>query len=102
MTKDEILFAIQEVVAHAGGEWPDTAGEPEVLRRVKMLARMAASHGEAQAGVLEDAARWHWMAEYIVGTRTDLDDEIIASATVDELRKLVDADLAARKQGATK
>ena len=50
--------------------------------------------------VQEDAARWHWMAEYIVGTRTDLDDEIIASATVDELRKLVDADLAARKQGA--
>lgn len=50
MTKDEILFAIQEVVAHAGGEWPDTAGEPEVLRRVKMLARMAASHGQAPAG----------------------------------------------------
>ena len=54
----------------------------------------------AQAdSVLEDAARWHWMAEYIVGTRTDLDDELIASATVYELRKLVDADLAARKQG---
>ena len=52
MTKDEILFAIQEVVAHAGGEWPDTAGEPEVLRRVKMLARMAASHGQAPASVL--------------------------------------------------
>ena len=60
---------------------------------------LRASHGQAPAGVLEDAARWHWMAEYIVGTRTDLDDEIIASATVDELRKLVDADLAARKQG---
>ena len=53
----------------------------------------------APAGVLEDAARWHWMAEYLVGTRTDLDDELIASATVDELSKLVDADLAARKQG---
>ena len=50
----------------------------------------------APAGVLEDAARWHWMAEYIVGTRTELDDELIASATVDELSKLVDADLAAR------
>ena len=54
---------------------------------------------QAADSVLEDAARWHWMAEYIVGTRTDLDDEIIASATVDELRKLVDAYLAARKQG---
>ena len=56
----------------------------------------------AQAdSVLEDAARWHWMAEYIVGTRTELDDALIASASVDDLRKLVDADLAARKQGAT-
>ena len=54
---------------------------------------------QAPAGVLEDAARWHWMAEYVVGTRTDLDDELIASATVDELRKLVDDDLVARKQG---
>ena len=53
----------------------------------------------APAEVLEDAARWHWMAGYIVGTRTDLDDELIACPTVDELRKLVDADLAARKQG---
>ena len=53
----------------------------------------------APARVLEDAARWHWMAGYIVGTRTDLDDELIACPTVDELRKLVDADLAARKQG---
>lgn len=56
---------------------------------------------QAADSMQEDAARWHWMAEYIVGTRTDLDDELIASATVDELRKLVDADLATRKQGAT-
>jgi len=48
MTKDEILFAIQEVVAHAGGDWPDVAGEPEVLRRVKMLARMAANRYEVR------------------------------------------------------
>lgn len=59
----------------------------------------ASTPQSAPAGVLEDAARWHWMAEYIVGARTDLDDELIACPTVDELRKLVDADLAARKQG---
>lgn len=59
----------------------------------------ASTPQSAPAGVLEDAARWHWMAEYIVGTRTDLDDDLVASATVDELRKLVDADLATRKQG---
>ena len=43
-----------------------------------------------------DAALWHWLAEYLVGTRTDLDDEIVASETVNDLRKLVEA---ARKQG---
>ena len=48
---------------------------------------------------LEDAACWHWLAEYLVGTRTDLDDEIVASETVNDLRKLVKA---AIKQGATK
>ena len=48
--------------------------------------------------VQEDAARWHWMAEYLVGTRTDLDDEIVASETVNDLRKLVEA---AIKQGAS-
>ena len=51
----------------------------------------------AQAdGVQEDAALWHWLAEYLVGTRTDLDDEIVASETVNDLRKLVKA---AIKQG---
>ena len=46
--------------------------------------------------VLEDAALWHWLAEYLVGPRTDLDDEIVASETVNDLRKLVKA---AIKQG---
>ena len=49
--------------------------------------------------VLEDAACWHWIAEYLVGTRTDLDDEIVASETVNDLRKLVKA---AIKQGEKK
>ena len=49
--------------------------------------------------VQEDAACWHWLAEYLVGTRTDLDDEIVASETVNDLRKLVKA---AIKQGASR
>ena len=60
---------------------------------------LRASHGQASApadSVQEDAALWHWLAEYLVGTRTDLDDEIVASETVNDLRKLVEA---ARKQG---
>ena len=46
--------------------------------------------------VQEDAALWRWLAEYLVGTRTDLDDEIVACETVNDLRNLVEA---AIKQG---
>ena len=61
---------------------------------------VASVSAQAADSVLEDAALWHWLAEYLVGTRTDLDDEIVACETVNDLRKLVDAALAARKQGA--
>ena len=61
--------------------------------------RLVGDTAQAADSVQRDAARWHWMAEYIVGTRTDLDDGIVASETVNDLRKLVDADRAARKQG---
>ena len=52
----------------------------------------------AQAdSVLEDAARWQWLADYLIGERTDLDEGIVACATIDALRQFADA---ARKQGA--
>ena len=60
-------------------------------------ARTAIAARAPADSVLEDAALWHWLAEYLVGTRTDLDDEIVASETVNDLRKLVKA---AIKQGA--
>ena len=72
--------------------WPDAL-------RVKYMADeirdLRAARAPAQ-GVQEDAACWHWLAEYLVGTRTDLDDEIVASETVNDLRKIVEA---AIKQG---
>jgi len=55
-----------------------------------------AASARAADSVLEDAALWHWLAEYLVGARTDLDDEIVACETVNDLRKLVEA---AIKQG---
>ena len=61
-------------------------------------ARTAIAASAPADSVQEDAALWHWLAEYLVGTRTDLDDEIVASETVNDLRKLVKA---AIKQGAT-
>ena len=51
------------------------------------------------APVAEDAANWHWLASYLVGPRTDLDDEIVASESVNDLRKLVSA-ACARAQAA--
>lgn len=56
-----------------------------------------ASRGAAQAAPApvaedaEDAANWKWLAAYLVGPRTDRDDEIVASESVNALRKLVSA-----------
>ena len=52
---------------------------------------------QAADSVLEDAARYRWLADYLVGDLTDLDDEIVACKSVYDLSKVVDA---ARKQGA--
>ena len=52
---------------------------------------------QAADSVLEDAARWQWLADYLIGERTDLDEGIVACATIDALRQFADA---ARKQGA--
>ena len=71
--------------------------DPESFQYLKQDLQALIFAARAPADSLqEDAARWHWLAEYLVGTRTDLDDEIVASETVNDLRKLVDA---ARKQG---
>ena len=86
----------------SGAPAPPPECETEAEKRAFAFGWFKALESERMKAesVQEDAARWHWMAEYIVGARTDLDDDLIASATVDELRKLVDADLATRKQGA--
>ena len=68
---------------------------PGTIEKPLYIAAPPAARTPAD-GVQEDAALWHWLAEYLVGTRTDLDDEIVASETVNELRKLVEA---AIKQG---
>ena len=81
------------------GEWINDAGRIKWLMwRVQDLEAKLAARAPADS-VLEDAALWHWLAEYLVGTRTDLDDEIVASKTVNDLRKLVKA---AIKQGEKK
>ena len=65
-------------------------------RRLIDSALAELAQAEQADSVQEDAALWRWLAEYLVGTRTDLDDEIVASETVNDLRKLVKA---AIKQG---
>ena len=69
---------------------------PSQLADSFRIGWMACRELAQAASVQEDAACWHWLAEYLVGTRTDLDDEIVASETVNDLRKLVEA---AIKQG---
>ena len=73
-----------------------TSREAEIALLKKALLE-AETAPQPSPAAQEDAACWHWLAEYLVGTRTDLDDEIVASETVNDLRKLVEA---AIKQGA--
>ena len=86
---------------------PDEQEEFDFMKRMLVNAFTAFTHdvktapqpsptAQAAESAQEDAALWHWLAEYLVGTRTDLDDEIVASETVNDLRKLVEA---ATKQG---
>lgn len=67
------------------------AGEAEESE----FLRVVAAHAPTDS-VLEDAARWQWLADYLTGERTDLDEGIVACATIDALRQFADA---ARKQG---
>ena len=71
---------------------PSRFGSPEL--QAMIIARCVEK--DQADSVQEDAALWHWLAEYLVGARTDLDDEIVASETVNDLIQLVKA---AIKQG---
>ena len=44
----------------------------------------------------EDAARWRFIADYLVGSRTEFDDAIVACINVNDLCTVIDT---ARKQG---
>ena len=86
-------------ITHEGQYPEEVAYGPQIMmdRLGKWLGKYFAQAEQADR-VQEDVACWHWLAEYLVSTRTDLDDEIVASETVNDLRKLVEA---AIKQGAT-
>jgi hypothetical protein len=58
----------------------------------------AANAPEAPMAI--NAARWHWIANYLVGDRADLDDAIVGCETVDDLTAVVDAAMAAQKGSA--
>ena len=82
------LVAISEAIA----DQDDRAAQAMLREILKAPQPSPAAQGDAL-----DATRWHWLAEYLVGPRTDLDDEIVASETVNDLRKLVDAARAAQE-----
>ena len=98
---DTLQMAEHETVTEALAllaKWGQPAAEPSRFGSPELQALIIARCVEKDQAdsVQEDAACWHWLAEYLVGTRTDLDDEIVASETVNDLRKLVEA---AIKQG---
>lgn len=43
---------------------------------------------------LSNAARWTWLVNYLIGSHTDKDDDIVACETVSQLRVLVDIAIA--------
>ena len=49
---------------------------------------------------LSNAARWTWLVNYLIGSRTDMDDGIVACETVSQLCVLVDIAIAAQQGGA--
>ena len=98
------IKTLEEAIAHAEDKAKGTsacamehAKLAAWLTELQLLRAARTAPGQADS-VQEDAALWHWLAEYLVGTRTDLDDEIVACETVNDLRKLVEA---AIKQGAS-
>lgn len=48
----------------------------------------------------KDAERYLFLADYLVGTRCDLDDEIVACSTVGEISEVIDAAMSSQKGGA--
>ena len=73
--------------------------------RVQMLGQFArdvnsrrVTELEAQlAAVQQDAERWQFFADYMVSTRTDLDDEIVGCDSVQKMARVLDAARAAQK-----
>ena len=84
------LVAISEAIADQ-----DDRAAQAMLREI-LAAPQPSPTAQAAESVLEDAARWQWLADYLIGERTDLDEGIVACATIDALRQFADA---ARKQG---
>lgn len=96
--RDGVLFKIQEVVACAGKDWPDMPGEPEVLRRVKALARLAVRQTESQPAPVRD---YPPLPEPDLGMPWRVNAKSDGAAhssgfTYEQMRAYVDADRAAR------
>ena len=88
--------ALSAMLLSARGELASREAEIALLKKELMEAESAPQPAPLSDDVVRDAALWHWLAEYLVGTRTDLDDEIVASKTVNDLRKLAEAAIAAQ------
>ena len=64
--------------------------------RADLAARGAAQSAPVDAAVQQDAERWQFFADYMVSTRTDLDDEIVGCDSVQKMARVLDAARAAQ------
>ena len=73
-------------------------GAPVAWMKLPLPGKVAAPQPAAQAQEgTKDAARWRWIANYLVGNDTSKDDAIVACTTVLQLGMLVDTEITTQK-----
>lgn len=99
-----VTWQVNLIADHVADNWPmrkyDLAEIEQRLRGIPAAPQPAAQAAAVDATVQEDAERWQFFAEYLVGTRMDLDDEIVGCDSVQKMAKVLDAAIAAQKGGA--
>ena len=74
-----------------------TADQMHAYADATCAAREATQASPVDANVQQDAERWQFFADYMVSTRTDLDDEIVGCDSVQKMARVLDAARATQK-----
>ena len=67
-------------------------GQPEVDEiKTGLRAALAAAPTPPVSEDRKDAERYHKLANYMIGTRFDIDDALVAASSIDEISSILDA-----------